>query len=268
MPHLSIMLSLGGYSFRCLCLPLLLLQFLFANSELRSPCLLELPFRQPVIGIGLGFIFAPSTPILAQWFSKRRSLVVGISSAGSGVGGLLFSFISQAMIVNVSLPWAFRITAAIVGVMNLTAVALIRNRNHIIRPPQLAFDRKLLIRYDAFLLLAWGFITMLGYITILYSLPDFAGSIMLSTSQAAAISAFLNMGTAVGRPLIGFASDRFGRIEVAGLFTFLCGLSCFSIWLPAKDYGVTTVFAIISGAVVGVFWMASPRMSFMNADLG
>jgi MFS family permease len=57
---------------------------------------------------------------------------------------------------------------------------------------------------------------MLGYITLLYSLPDFSASIGLSTSQAAAISAYLNLGTALGRPMAGFVSDKLGRIEVAG----------------------------------------------------
>jgi len=43
-----------------------------------------------LIGVGLGFIYIPSIAILSQWFSKKRSLVNGISSAGSGIGGLIF----------------------------------------------------------------------------------------------------------------------------------------------------------------------------------
>jgi MFS family permease len=141
--------------------------------------------------------------------------------------------------------------------MNILSVALICNRNHAIKPPQLGFDTKLLVRYDVFLLLAWGFMSMLGYITLLYSLPDFSASIGLSTSQAAAISAYLNLGIALGRPMAGFVSDKFGRIEVAGVLTAFCGVLCFAIWIPAKSYGVAILFAIVSGAVVGVFWMVS-----------
>jgi MFS family permease len=210
-----------------------------------------------LIGTGLGFISIPCSPIVAQWFAKKRSLAVGISSAGSGIGGLIFSFAVQAMIDNISTAWAFRITAAIAGVMNLLAVALIRNRNAIVRPPQLGFDTKLLARYDVLLMLSWGFISMLGYMTLLYSIPNFATSIGLSTSQAAATSAYLNLGIAVGRPLTGYLSDRYGRVDVAGLCTLFCGVSCFAIWIPAKSYGVTSLFAVVSGAVVGVFWMVS-----------
>ena len=210
-----------------------------------------------LIGVGLGFIFVSSTPILSQWFSKKRSLATGISSAGSGIGGLLFSFGMNAIIHKVSLGWSFRITAFICAAMNLLAAALIRNRNAQIKPPQLGFDTKLLLRYDVFLFLAWGFISMFGYITLLYSLSDFASSLGLSKTEAGNISAFLNLGTAIGRPAVGFMSDRWGRIEVAGSLTALGGLACFAIWIPARTYAVTIFFAIIVGAIFGLFWMVS-----------
>ncbi len=208
-----------------------------------------------LIGVGLGFIYIPSIAILSQWFSKKRSLVNGISSAGSGIGGLIFSFAIEAMIRNLSLAWSFRITAAITCFMNLTAAMLIRNRNSIIRPPQLGFDTKLLRRPDVLLLLFWGFSSMLGYITLLYSLSDFGRSVGLTKSQAASITAYLNLGTAIGRPLIGVASDRFGRMEVAGLLTLFCGITCFAIWIPAASYGFIIFFAILNGGILGVFWM-------------
>ena len=208
-----------------------------------------------LVGFGVGFISIPSIAVLSQWFEKRRSLASGIASAGSGIGGLIFSFATQAMIDNISLAWSLRVTGMIAGMMNMIAALIIRNRNKAIKPPQLAFDTKLLRRYDVLLLLSWACISMLGYITILFSLSDFARSIGLSTSEAAAVSAFLNLGTAIGRPLVGVASDYFGRMETAGVLTLTCGIMCFAIWLPATSYGVTLLFVIISGAFFGVFWM-------------
>ena len=208
-----------------------------------------------LVGFGLGHLTIPSMAILPQWFDKKRSLANGIGSAGSGIGGLIFSFGTQAMIDNISLAWSLRITGIVVGIMNLIAALTIRNRNKAIKPPQRGFDTKLLRRYDVFLLLSWAFISMLGYITLLFSLSDFARSIGLSASQASAVTAFLNLGTAIGRPLIGVASDRYGRLEVAGLMTFVCGMMCFAVWLPARSYGVTIFFAVVVGAILGVFWM-------------
>ncbi|KAL9047588.1 MAG: hypothetical protein Q9206_006643, partial [Seirophora lacunosa] len=66
-----------------------------------------------LVGVGVGFIYIPSIAILSQWFSKRRSLANGITAAGSGIGGVLFSLITGSMIENISLAWSLRITGII-----------------------------------------------------------------------------------------------------------------------------------------------------------
>ena len=211
-----------------------------------------------LVGFGVGFIYIPSIAILSQWFSKKRSLANGITSAGSGIGGVIFSLATNGMIENISLSWSLRTAGIIAFLMTFTAVVLIKDRNNIILPIQHPFDVKLLSRYDVWLLLLWAFTSMLGYITLLYSLPDFALSIRLSRSQSTDIVTFLNLGTAVGRPFIGFLSDHFGRIKVATILTFSCGIACFAIWIPATSFGVTVLFALISGAILGVFWVVRP----------
>ncbi len=158
------------------------------------------------------------------------------------------------MIENISLAWSLRITGVVAFSMLVIAIALTRDRNHIIMPEQHPFDVRLLFRFDVWLLLVWAFLSTLGQITLLYSLPDFALSIRLTQSQSTEVILFLTLGTAVGRPCIGFLSDYFGRIKVAALLTLICGVACFAIWIPAINFGVTVLFAIISGAILGVFW--------------
>jgi hypothetical protein len=46
---------------------------------------------------------------------------------------------------------------------------------------------------------------MFGYVILLFSLSDFARSIGLGSGQAAAVTALLNLETAVGRPVVGLA---------------------------------------------------------------
>lgn len=94
---------------------------------------------------------------------------------------------------------------------------------------------------------------MLGYITLLVSLSDFARSIGLSDTEAA----FSNLGTAIGRPFIGIISDHYGRMETAGLLTLGSGITYVALWLPATSYGLTISFVIINGAALGVFWVVS-----------
>jgi MFS family permease len=210
-----------------------------------------------LVGSGIGFLIIPSMAILSQWFSRYRSFANGISSAGSGIGGVAFSWGTASMIRSMGLAWALRTTGLITLAASITATFLIRDRNHHIKPTQLAFDVKLLRRYDVVLLLLWAFISMFGYITLLFSLSDFALSIHLSREQGTDIVGFLNLGTAVGRPIIGIFSDRFSRANTAGVLTLICGLSCFAFWLPATTFGLSVFFSLLCGAILGVFWMVS-----------
>ncbi|SPO05577.1 related to protein MCH2 (monocarboxylate permease homolog) [Cephalotrichum gorgonifer] len=208
-----------------------------------------------LVGMGIGFIIIPSVAILSQWFSRKRTIANGISSAGSGLGGMLFSWGTAAMIRRIGLRWTLRGTGIVTLAANLIATVFIRDRNQHIQPPQLAFDIRLVRRYEVALLLLWAFVTMFGYITLLFSLSDFALSIGLSPSQATDIVGFLNLGTAAGRPIIGVVSDKYQKIETAGVLTLVCGVSCFAFWLPATEFGLTVFFAILCGAILGVFWM-------------
>ena len=219
-----------------------------------------------LVGFGVGFTYIPSIAILSQWFHRRRSLANGISAAGSGVGGLVFSLAVRAAIKNISLAWSLRMTGLVSGFMNVLATIAIRSRNHVVQPTQLPFDTVLLRRYDVILVLAWAFVSMLGYITLLFSMSDFARSIGLDDFQAASVTAFLNLGTALGRPFIGVVSDYYGRIETSGFITLLCAISVFAIWLPATSYGVTIFFVIINGALLGVFWAVSFPLSSVHVS--
>lgn len=61
--------------------------------------ILHLYWTQGVmVGVGVSFLFIPSVAVLPQWFRKRRTLAQGFSSAGAGVGGIIFSLGTHAMI--------------------------------------------------------------------------------------------------------------------------------------------------------------------------
>lgn len=159
------------------------------------------------------------------------------------------------MLTNLSLPWTFRICALTTLAVNVICTILIRDRNHQIKPNQRAFDVSLLRRYQFVLLMFWGIFSMLGYVVILFSLPDYARAQGFSDTQGSVLSALLNLGMAFGRPLVGWVSDRWGRLNVGGIMTMVTAISCFVIWMPAgKSFGVAILFSLVNGAVCGTFW--------------
>jgi MFS family permease len=117
-------------------------------------------------------------------------------------------------------------------------------RNKAVGSVFVAFDLKLLRLPNFWLLVGWGFFSILGYIVLLFSLPSYARSVGLTAQQGSVIGAVLNLGQGkmlllkpdsywqilkdigLGRPPVGYFSDSFGRINMAGGCTFLCGVLC------------------------------------------
>lgn len=64
----------------------------------------------------------------------------------------------------------------------------------------------------------------------------------------------ITVSQAVGRPLIGLASDRFGRLNVAGISTLAASISTLLIWtLAGKSFAGTIVYTLF-GAFASNMW--------------
>lgn len=202
----------------------------------------------------MGFLFVGSVGIAPQWFQKRRSVAMGITAAGSGLGGLIYSLAVGAIIPRYGLGWAFRILGVTSCVVNLVCGNLLRDRNKLVGSRFTAFHFPLLRRPEFVLFMAWGFFSMLGYVALLFSVANFALSVGLTSHQGSIVSALLNLGQGLGRPCVGMFSDRLGRINIAAFLTFLCGLFCLVIWVFADSMGVVCFFAVLVGTVSGTYW--------------
>ena len=209
-------------------------------------------------GWGMGFLFVGSVGVISQWFLRKRSLANAIAASGSGIGALIYSLATQRVIDTMGLAWAFRILGIATFVVNLVAANLLRDRNVAVGSRHRGFDFKLLKRPEFVLLQAWSYFSMLGYTSVIFSVAAYAVSIGLSAKQGALVSAILNLGQAIGRPIIGLSSDRYGRLNVAVICTLACGLCCFAFWIPAEaapsKMGLLIFFAIVGGGFAGTFW--------------
>jgi MFS family permease len=205
-------------------------------------------------GLGMGFMFVASVGIVPQWFTTRRSLANGFSTCGSGLGGLIYSLATGAMIPAIGLAWTFRVLGIVACVVNTICSLLLRDRNKAVGSSQLSFDHQLFRRPEYLLFCGYGWFSILAYVVLIFSLANYANDIGLSASQAALISALFNLGQALGRPPIGYFSDSIGRINMAGLMTLLSGILALVVWVFAKSYGVLIFYALVGGTVAGTFW--------------
>ncbi|KAE8372167.1 major facilitator superfamily domain-containing protein [Aspergillus bertholletiae] len=214
-------------------------------------------------GIGMGFCFCGSVGIVSHWFKKRRSLVNGITAAGSGMGGLIYSLAVGYMIPTLGFPWAMRVLGIISFVVNLVCANLLRmpgsSRSNMRHAP--IFSLPLLLRLDFLTFLLWSFLSAMGYIALLFSLSSYAVALGFTHNQASLASALLNLGQAIGRPSVGLLSDYLGRVNVAFGASTLTGILCLTIWVFAESLGLLYFFAIAAGLFAGTLWAAAAPLA-------
>ncbi|RKP28925.1 MFS general substrate transporter, partial [Metschnikowia bicuspidata] len=206
------------------------------------------------------------TLVIPTWFKKHLALAMGITVSGAGLGGLVFSFILNAIILATGdQKWALRVIGLINLVISLFASVFMRVRN---RKPvnyketlsgeflwcalKVVFDIKIFNSYPLVIAALWFGVVLMGYVIILYSFVPYATSEGLSAKQAANILAVLNASQVVGRPSIGRIGDFLGRKNIS--FIICCYLSVLLLvfWLQATNYASIMVLAALIGAAAGV----------------
>lgn len=206
-----------------------------------------------LFGFGMGLLNIPAASVVPSWFSSRRSLANGISASGSGLGGFLYALATGAIIRSLGLKWAFYILGILAFTVNAVCAVLLRDRNKDIGASQLAFKTALLTRPEFLLVLSFSCFSMIGYSIMIFSLANYGTKIGLKESDTSFISGLFSLGQVVGRPAMGFLSDRVGRINVAASTSFLTAAFILGIWVNAHTYAVLAAFATLCGCVAGTF---------------
>ena len=62
-------------------------------------------------GLGLGLMYVPAVTAVGYWFEKKRSLVTGISTCGSGFGTIVFAPVVTALESSLGWQWCNTIVA-------------------------------------------------------------------------------------------------------------------------------------------------------------
>ncbi|KAF2131235.1 MFS general substrate transporter [Dothidotthia symphoricarpi CBS 119687] len=254
----------------------------FSILAIFSVCMLSLctTYWQVVLAQGVCFGLAaaglciPAMAIATQWFSTKRGLAVGIVSAGSSLGGVIYPCVIPRLIEEVGFASAVRWTALLQGVLLLVANLLCSSPFPPVGKGDTKTDAASSSGFKAFKSWAWMFFvlgcffTMWGLFAPLNYLPEMA-SLHGITDFAQYTLAIANAGSLVGRIVPGWASDRVGQFNTMCLVTFLSGILVIAFWLPLEFHpskpGVV-IFALLYGFVSGGFVSLGPPCVVSLAD--
>lgn len=212
-------------------------------------------------GWGVGLQYVSSTAIIPQWFSTRRSLAAGITTAGTGTGGLIYSLATNEMMDRWGPGWTYRTLAIVQFVVSSTSVLALRDWNGgVAAPRKKIFNFRVAKHFEVWMFLGWAFLSVMGFMVIWFSLATYSRSIGLDARQGSIVTAVMNVGQIIGRPAVGYFSDTVGRINIAAFATFVSGILCLSLWICARSYTAILCFAIFGGCLFGTFWTVRPPM--------
>ncbi len=243
-----------------------------------------------VMGVTLAFLLYLSFPTMVnRWFHTRVGMMIGICSAASGIGGMLFNPLAGWIITE----WGWRWGYATFGIICLLIVApllalLLRDRpadkgllpygmDAAAAPqgdaprsapgarelPGMEYGRA--VRSPLFYGMILFAFLMMGISTLNLFIPGYVGAHGFSIEQASLTAALVMGGVTVGKLVLGMVNDRNTRLGVAlttgagiaGLGVLLAGAGTFPLILGGAFLfgwayaGVTVQTAMLTLRVFG-----------------
>lgn len=220
-------------------------------------------------GLGNGFGYATTIPVMAKWFPDKRGLAVGLAVGGYGAGSAIFGPLAQLWLIpTYGLPATFQILGAIFLVMTLIGAVLLRNPPPGYRPLNWNqagtaqtgtedFTPGEMLRTPTFWLMWAGYaLGCSAGLMVISQLVPFAKSVGVAAAALSTMTLVIGaFGNASGRVLSGWMSDRLGRINVLRTMIGICVLAMPSLYAAGSNV------ALLYAAVFVVYWCYGTQLS-------
>lgn len=202
-----------------------------------------------LLGLGTCLAYMTSVTVAPTWFVARRGLAMGIILSGTGVGGLVWAPALKACIDAMGYRNTLRLTGAVSFVLNTGAGAAMtwepsrKAQNEIERRAQATqrsnilavplVDLKLM-KSRKFIAQASGAVFQgAAYYIPVFFFATYASTLGYSDTAGANFIALSNACNAIGKIVIGYAADRYGRLNVLLLTTIISAISALVFWVPS-----------------------------------
>ncbi|TVY81309.1 Aspyridones efflux protein apdF [Lachnellula suecica] len=219
-------------------------------------------------GLGNGCLFCPSLTILSTYFSKKRSLAIGIAAAGSATGGMIFPAMVQQLLPRIGFAWTMRS----LGFIQLGCLIICNIGIKPRVPPRRTGE---LVDWASFkevpyVLFAIGmFFNFWGVYFAFYYLGTYARNIIgMPYTSSINLLIVLNGVGVLGRIVPNYLADRyFGPLNSLIPVVFVTSILCFC-WISVSSQGGLYAWAVIYGIVGAAIQSLFPAtLSSLTTDL-
>lgn len=201
-------------------------------------------------GIADGLLMFPAMSAMTQYFDKKRGAAMGLSIAGSSLGGVVFPIALGKMLneSDISFGWSIRICGFIMLPILAFSCLTVRAR---LPPRKTSFFLPSAFRnvlYD--ILVVAVFCLLIGMFVPIIFIPSYAVQRGMSPTLASYLVAMLNGASIFGRILPGIAADKLGRLNVLAAMGAGTGILVF-VWPTVSGTAGIVVFSVAFGFTSG-----------------
>jgi len=233
-----------------------------------------------ITGIGFGLMYIPAVVAVAQHFTSKQSLAIGICVCGSGMGTFILAPIEHFLLSQVGWRWTFICMAGVCWFCILCGAAMKPIDQVLTYPPPIARERSFLTKCVSLILSedllaspALGTFLMIAaadciastalYIPFTF-LPDEATSSGVSLENASFLIAAMGVSSSLGRVCSGWLCDR-SWCNPALLTAIVVTLSAIPLFLFSwmTVYVMYLLSSCLFGFLTGV-WIAATSPLLVN----
>ena len=220
---------------------------LAASSAVLGLCLVAMGFFNAVwqfyaagciIGITLAFLLYLSFPTMVnRWFKSRVGFFIGLCSAASGIGGILFNPVGASLITNYGWRTTYWIFGAVILCVVSPILALLlrdypqdkglqpfgatENTNQTSQNESGVEYAKALKMPVFYGLVVFAFL-MISVSTLNLFIPNYITGLNYTLAQASFVASAVMVGVTVGKIALGMINDKNSVLGVS--VTALCGI--------------------------------------------
>ncbi|KAJ3521479.1 hypothetical protein NM208_g13271 [Fusarium decemcellulare] len=219
-------------------------------------------------GVSFILLYFPLLSMLNEWFVKRRGVAYGVMSAGSGVSGVGYPFLLEALLSKYGYQTTLRAVAISELVLGAPVLFMLKPRlppSHrgALRMFDFSFAKQPLFWCFAISNLIQGF----GYYIPALYLPTYASLLGISGTLGALILSAQNLAIVVSQVLFGFLTDRTNNILLlVFVSSFVSAVASFTLWGFAHSFVTLLMFALLFGLFAGAFPVFWAKFGSMLSD--
>lgn len=210
------------------------------------------------VGLGVACSYVPLVAVVGGWFTRRRTLAVGIAVSGIGLGTLLVAPLAAELIGRYGWRDAYLLLAAVSTVVLIGCALLVRPAPVSTHGEAVPLLPRLRTPAYLRLYLSGLLLSVVLYVPFVH-LPAYAASRGAGDVAAATLIGVIGAASVVGRLGLGAVAARTGVLRTyQACFALMAG--SFLLWLGAPGYPRLAAFAALLGIGYGGFVALGPAL--------